>query len=320
MLAGERRDISHGEQVAVIRIVKVDDSMFEEAYELLLGLNGTGISKEVWRRLLRPQWRLDGMPCGLGLVDRGRLVGFVGTLFSERVIDGRVERFCNLSSLIVSEAYRRHGWMLMFSAVRAENCTITIFTPMSVLYTRAPEIGFRNLGARFRIMFPVPWARRARGVEVELLDDPMEIRPHLDETHRRYLDDHLPYECGHLLVRQSMRYCYVVHISITSAKLPYALILYVSDPELFAELSIPIRAFIMGKSGMRFVAVDSRLIRDLPLRASFDLPSSIRRLYKPDRLSPHQVDNLYSEFVLLRIGATASLGDMIRSAGLRWSP
>jgi hypothetical protein len=190
--------------VAVIRIVKVDDSMFEETYQLLLGLNSNGISKEAWRRLLSPQWRLDGMPCGLGLVDQGRLVGFVGTLFSERVIDGRVERFCNLSSLIVSEPYRRHGWMLMFSAVRAENCTVTIFTPMSVLYTRAPEIGFRNLGTRIRIMFPIPWARRGCGAEVELLDDATEIRPHLDEMHRRYLDDHLPYECGHLLVRQSM--------------------------------------------------------------------------------------------------------------------
>jgi hypothetical protein len=65
---------------------------------------------------------------------------------------------------------------------------------------------------------------------------------------------------------------------------------------------------------MRFVAVDSRLIRDLPLRASFDFPTSVRRLYKPDRLSPHLVDNLYSEFVLLRVGATPNLSDMVRSA------
>jgi hypothetical protein len=299
--------------VAVVKIVKVDDSMFEEAYDLLLGFNNTEIPKEVWRRLLRPQWRLDGMHCGLGLVDQGRLVGFIGTLFSERVIEGRVERFCNLSSLIVREAYRRHGWMLMFSAVREEDCIITIFTPISVLYTRAPEIGFRNLGTRMKVMFSVPWARSVCGVDMELLDDPAEIRQHLDETHRRYLDDHLPYECGHLLLRQSKRYCYVVHVSITSAKLPYALILYVSDPELFAEFSIPIRAFILSKERMRFVAVDSRLIRDLPLRASFDFPTNIRRLYKPDRLSPHVVDNLYSEFVLLRVGATPNLSDMVRS-------
>jgi hypothetical protein len=40
----------------VIEIVQFDDSTFEEAYELLPGLDGAGISKEVWRRLLRPQW------------------------------------------------------------------------------------------------------------------------------------------------------------------------------------------------------------------------------------------------------------------------
>jgi hypothetical protein len=300
--------------VAVVKIVKVDDSNFEEAYQLLLGFKSNGISKEVWRRLLRPQWRLDGTHCGLGLVDKGRLVGFIGTLFSERVIDGRVERFCNLSSLIVREAYRRHGWMLMFSAVREENCTITIFTPRRVLYTRAPEAGFRSLGGRMNVMFSVPWARSACGADTELLDDSNEIRQYLDETHRRYLDDHLPYECGHLLLQQSARYCYMVHVSIRYAKVPYALMLYVSDPGLFAEFSIAIRAFILGKEGLRFLAVDSRLIRDLPLQASFDFPTNVRRLYKPDRLSPHLVDNLYSEFVLLRIGATPNLSDMVRSA------
>lgn len=300
--------------MAVTKIIKVDDSMFEEAYELLLGFNNTGISKEVWRRLLSPQWRLDGTHCGLGLVDKGRLVGFIGTLFSERVIDGRVERFCNLSSLIVREAYRQLGFStLMLSAVREKNCTITAFTPVRVLYTHAPAIGFRNLGTGMRVMLPVPWARSVCGVGTELLDDPAEIRPHLDETHRRYLDDHLPYECGHLLLRQSMRYCYVVYVSTRSTKLPYALILYVSDPELFAEFSIPIRASILKNERMRFVAVDSRLIRDLPLRASFDFPTSIRRLYKPDRLSPHLVDNLYSAFVLLRLGATPNLIDIVRS-------
>jgi hypothetical protein len=256
---------------------------------------------------------LDGTHCGLGLVDKGRLVGFIGTLFSERVIDGRVERFCNLSSLIVREAYRPYGSMLMLSAVREKDCTITIFSPVRVLYTHAPAIGFQNLGTRMRVMLSVPWARSVCGVGTELLDDPAEIRQHLHETHRRYLDDHLPYECGHLLLRQSMRYCYVVYVSTRATRLPYALILYVSDPELFAEFSIPIRASILGKERMRFLAVDSRLIRDLPLRASFDFPTGIRRLYKPDRLSPHLVDNLYSEFVLLRLGATPNLSDIVRS-------
>jgi GNAT superfamily N-acetyltransferase len=140
----------------VTKIIKVDDSMFEEAYELFLGFKSTGISEERWRRLLRPQWRLDGTHCGLGLVDKGRLVGFIGTLFSERVINGRVERFCNLSSLIVRPAYRRHGPTLMLSAVREKNCTITIFTPRRVVYSRAPAIGFRNLGTRMKVMLPVP--------------------------------------------------------------------------------------------------------------------------------------------------------------------
>lgn len=62
--------------------------MFEEIHQLLLDFNNSDITKDDWRNLFSHSWKGDDDQYGYVLVDGGKIVGFLGTIFSEREVDG----------------------------------------------------------------------------------------------------------------------------------------------------------------------------------------------------------------------------------------
>ena len=57
---------------------------------------------------MEPRWS-DGWPNHGFLQQRGRVVGAYLAFYSQRMIDGRPERFCNLGAWCVCAEYRTRG-------------------------------------------------------------------------------------------------------------------------------------------------------------------------------------------------------------------
>ena len=84
----------------VRRAVAID---FEETYPLFVKFNNSHLSKEDWRQLFVDHWRSNEGYFGYVLEDKERIVGFLGLMFSRRVINVKEEKFCNINLKINSK-------------------------------------------------------------------------------------------------------------------------------------------------------------------------------------------------------------------------
>ncbi|MGH7730899.1 MAG: hypothetical protein ACRENJ_06560, partial [Candidatus Eiseniibacteriota bacterium] len=117
--------------------------MFEKVYPLLQEFPQQNLSKDTWRRMLfDPPWPVEEPHRGYVLVDRGAIVGFIGTMFSRRQVRGVSVRFCNLSSWIVEETHRAFSLELLRPILALKNYTIVSPSPNAVAHPIYVRLGF----------------------------------------------------------------------------------------------------------------------------------------------------------------------------------
>ena len=124
---------------------RVDASCFEDVHALLLQFRNPRVTEDQWRSLFAPRWNQDEGYAGYALTDRGRVVGFLGYLFSSREIQGRPTRFCNLSSWIVEPEYRSDSLKLLMPALKLREHTVTNLTPRPSVAKILEKVGFHYL-------------------------------------------------------------------------------------------------------------------------------------------------------------------------------
>ncbi|MGL6340490.1 MAG: GNAT family N-acetyltransferase, partial [Waterburya sp.] len=100
----------------MVSVKQVNLSMFPQFYPLLKEINPQ-LTEAEWYNVFAHQWYPEEKFCGYGLFDETEIVGFLGLIFSQRIINGQLENFCNLTSWIVKEPYRGRG-ISLFLALR----------------------------------------------------------------------------------------------------------------------------------------------------------------------------------------------------------
>lgn len=286
----------------MVSVRRVDESMFHEVYPLLQDFNDPYLTEDDWRSIFDYKWDKEEEYCGYGLFDGKEIVGFIGLIFSSRVIEDKTEHFCNMTSLIVKEQYRDYSLFLIRPILQLKNYTITGITPSGAVYHILKQLGFEELDSRLKALLPLKIFKPSRDMDgISLTQDKSLIEKKLKGEVLRIFQDHLPYQCDHLLAYNSDSLCYVIYTRIEKTKLPYCHIQYISDLSLFSEYSMMIRSEIAKDGRTPFVLVDSRLVKGTKLPFSYILPFRWRRLYKSSGLKPAQIDNLYSENILLSL-------------------
>ena len=97
-----------------MKIEKAVTGDFHQVCPLLQEFNNPKISKEQWKNLFSDYWNFQGSHCGYKLMDGSNIVGFVAYIFSRKRINGKWEKFCNLSSWIVKKEYRSSSIDLLY--------------------------------------------------------------------------------------------------------------------------------------------------------------------------------------------------------------
>jgi len=127
-----------------VRAVTAGD--FDAVAPLLETFPGSKRPREHWRRMLfDPPWDTGGPERGFALFDGARAVGFLGTLYSVRPVDGAPHRFCNLSSWVVEDAYRSSSMQLVFPLLAMKDVTFVNLTPSPAAHRIFAGLGFRTL-------------------------------------------------------------------------------------------------------------------------------------------------------------------------------
>ena len=273
-----------------------EEGDIDSIVDLLFDNMSQKVPKERWRRLLDYPWRPTDADRGHVAVDGARAVGFLGLVYADRPIDGRVERFCNICAWYLLKNYRGQGigQKIQLGSVADPRLTYTIMTAtLATGRAFGENSGFKILDDT-RYLF----RRRAgsRG-DLECTDDPDRIEPLLGPRDRKILRDHRPYNLRHLLVRAGEDACYLLmQVKRKGEDIDYHEVMYASDLHMLGRSTQAIANTVLGSDSAVF-AIDRRFLADAPAGESETI--RLPRWYRSAHVAPDRIDHLYSEIALL---------------------
>ena len=135
---------------------KVDASMFDAIHDRLLVDLNPEIPRERWRRIFDYRWPRSEDHVGYALFDAEVPVGFVGLIFADLEIDGRIEKLCNVTTWTVRESHRAKALSLVMPIRKLRGYTITNLTNTPQVHEIFKRLGFQELETHTRILHPVP--------------------------------------------------------------------------------------------------------------------------------------------------------------------
>jgi len=286
----------------MIHVEIATEEMFDGIYPLLELFNNPRTTREQWKSLFAYTWPTEEKTRGFVLMDGERIVGFQGATFSERTIGGRKERFCNLNTWIVLPEYRPHSLLLFERAADIQGATLTALTPGKTFDKLYRMFGFQPLDDALRILFPVPSFRHLGSLlAFRATTNPKKIAGRLDPEDRNLFQHHLPHQCRHLLVYGGSEYCYVIFTRMKGRRFWFANVHYISNKALFLRDLDRIRLRLCLAARAPLVMVPSRFLGNQPIPRSKTAALPNPKLYRSATVAPAEIDNLYTEMILLDI-------------------
>ena len=284
--------------MAIVRKAVKQD--FEKIYPLFKKFKNPRLSKENWEQLFVDHWKNAEGYFGYVLENRENIVGFLGLIFSHRLLNNKKEKFCNLTSWVVEEKYRNQSLSLLAPVLKLKDYTLTIHTASKETYAVARKLGFQDLESRLRIILPMPslltWFTFCK-VEI----DGSDFSKTLPKQALQIYKDHLSFGCFHVRVQTSLGECYIVGTKIYRKKIPFSQIHHISHPNIFAKFAGHISLSICLEIKSVAIIIDERFLQGNTIKISKVWPLPHPRVYKTNSLVQNDIDSLYSELPILNL-------------------
>ena len=209
------------------------------------------IPRERWRAILDYPWRPPEAERGWLVEDGGWVVGFMGTIYSDRPVRGRLHRFCDLSSWYLLPDYRGDGTgdALLRAGMAKREVTYQTMTARRATGRKIRALGFTVLDATRSVLRP---AERAPKLPVVLARE--EVRARLGPDERAVFDSHAGLAIHHALVGEPGVWI-VWQRKLKGEAVAYHEVLRTSDPAfLSANAQAVCDAIVTGENGV--LAVD----------------------------------------------------------------
>ncbi len=255
-------------------------------------------SAEEWAKAFAQDWCPSKPNNGFLIRHQGRIVGGIGAIYAERPVRGRLERFCNITSWCVLDAFRAQSMRLAMAVAAQPGFHFTDLTPTEVVSKTLQFLKFKPMNERHAIWPNLPWPLvRLRGICV--LSDPAQIgRLLAPDDAKAYRDHrHLPW-LRHLAVGVTDAWCYVVWKRTRLKGITGAVIIALSDAELFLRYRMALGSYLLVHHGLLYTRVESRLLPRLPA-LSIELLGYRSKVFRSDTLTAADMSNLYSDLVAL---------------------
>jgi len=292
----------------LIKVEKARSNHFEEVYELLKELGGENIAKSDWKNIFIDHFNSGEKYYGYILTDNGRIKGFLGLVFSHRLINKRKIKFCNIGNWIVDPKYRNKSNNLLFPVLRLENVVLTNFTASPIVSAIFKTLKFEELDDKFYIIPPIPSLSilEYRSDFIQILNDVL-AKKYLSKDDIKLFSDHSnkDFNIYHIIMRSSIGYCYIIAKKAYRNKLPFLHIYYINDIKLFLKYINIFRIMVPYKFKVISVIIDQRFLNgqiiDYTISYKLQSPRFCRAKLKKPIIDLQLIDHLYSEFVLLNI-------------------
>jgi hypothetical protein len=254
------------------------------------------VSPSVWTHAMAVPWKVEAPNCGFMLRDGDRVVGVHLAFYSERVLAGQAERFCNLGAWCVLPEFRLHSLRLLRALLAQDGYHFTDLSPSGTVVPINTRLAFQSLDTSTALVPNLPWPTLGRRTRISA--DPDVIESVLTGADAELYRDHAHAAAArHLVLIRGNDSCYVMFRNVSRKNLPvFAAILYVSNPGLFQRAILPLARHLLIHHHVLATLAELRIVGYRP-RPSLMLPSPRPKMYRSPRLEPEQIDDLYSELV-----------------------
>jgi hypothetical protein len=229
------------------------------------------------------------------LRDGQRVVGALLAVYSERLVAGRVERFCNIGTWCVLPGYRSRSVSLLTALLAQEGYHFTCLTPGKGPQEILAWLRFRFLDTSAAVVPNLPWPTLPGRTRISA--DPDVIERTLSGTELELYHDHAQaLAVHHLVLIRGQDSCYVMYREFRCKGVPvFAIVLHVSNPDLFQRAVIPLTRHLLVRHRLVATLAELRIIKRKP-HLSFKWDHG-PKMYRSSSLEPGQIDYLYSELV-----------------------
>ena len=275
---------------------------FHGTYPLFAEFNNHNLTRNDWQQLFNNCFESDEGFCGYLMEYNGDIVGYIGLIFSKRIIGGIEKKFCNITGFVVKKEFRSKSLLLLFPVLQMTEHVLSSFSPSPTAHTILKKFGFNELESIVHISLPVINPFKLFFNKPLILSHIKNIQNELLSFERlnKIFTDHLKFKCKHLLIKTSTGFCYIVYTKVRRKKIPMAQLHFISNPQVFTDYLDAIKIFLIKTHGIFIILIDSRFTTKRPsFSIEFKLP--IPRLFKSKSLSTREVDGLYSEFIALNL-------------------
>jgi len=280
----------------MIVVLPVSDADLPDVTQFMRQHLNSAIPQDAWTAAFRRAWLPDKPNNGFMLKDDGRIVGVLGAIYSEQLINGALRRFCNITSIVVLPEYRGRTLDLFARCLGQKSFNFTDLTPSAAVEKICRLLKFRPLVAGEYLCAHLPVPPVLMGVEVVGDERAASVLPaHAAKVYR----DHggIPW-AERLTIGRNGAYCLVIYCRSRVQSRNGASILYFSDEALFRKYYWAIGGHLLLRKGLIGSRVSRRFFTTPP-------PLSISRsdtqtlLYKGEDLPDSQIASVYSELVAL---------------------
>ena len=249
---------------STVALSPIGDRQVDQVAEFLHCELNPRVGVKAWAEGIgRVHWVADAPNHGFMLIEDGDVVGANLAFYSEREINGRPERFCNLGALCVVESRRAHAIRLVRAVLRQPGYHFTDLSPSGNVIELNRRLGFHSLdtATALQINWPVPPTSSLR-----IITDPAEIEAALSGRDLRIFRDHRDSPAArHLLVASGPDVCYVIGRRDRRKKVPaFVSILYVSNPSLFRRSARHIARHFLVHTGALATLLETRVTGQAP--------------------------------------------------------
>jgi hypothetical protein len=294
---GFRTDGAVEGHAVTVRISPITESDVRRVAEFLAPRMRANLSADAWAQAMTVPWKVDAPNHGFMLVADDTIVGVYLAFYSERPINGRVERFCNVASWCVQPEHRLHSMRLLKALLAQPGYHFTDFSPSRDVAKLNTLLGFQSLDSTIAMIRPLPWpswpGRNMITSAPEVIEETLTGRDLVV-----YRDHERAAPVYHVVLCRGGEHCYVMFRKAKPSRIrevPFVSIVYASNPTLFRTMARPLARHMLIHHGALAIRAELRVIKYLPHHSPAKPITHIRRMYKSSYLKAEQIEYLYSE-------------------------
>lgn len=278
---------------STVTIAPITSDDLPSVAEFLEAHMTSGVTAETWENSLNPPWSFTQPNHGFLLRAQGNVVGAYIAFYSERTIDERQERFCNLAAWCVLEEHRGHSLRLLRKLLAQRGYNFTDLSPTGNVIALNARLNFVKIDTTTAIVANIPWPPAPATTRV--ITDPAEFQPLLSDSDQTIYNDHRDaLAVQHVVITLGQRACYILYRRDRRKRLRlFASVLYVGDHEVFNQTQRYFYRHLLFRRAIPFTLVELRVAGQRP-RASI-LRAGRTRMVRTENLQASQIDYLYSE-------------------------